>query len=172
MGNKTVYCHFSFRSPKDKSYGIFAVAFYRDFEGKKLITYKTKKLELWEDQQFIKAIQSFANALTVIHKYQGMMLSAGVRQVMLVTDNSILAGWIKNPEKRKEYTKYLKRAFKPYRVGEVKEIVLGVGLCAPRKAEKSYKYCREDKVSNTTQSEFSSNKLKINNYVSVFDIME
>ena len=34
--NKTIYCHFSFRRPRGKPYGLFAVAFYKDYEGKQV----------------------------------------------------------------------------------------------------------------------------------------
>lgn len=145
---RTVYCHFSFKRPKNKNYGLFAAAVYSDFEGKNLITFKTKKLELWKNQQFVTAIQSYENALACIYEWQGLMMDAGIRQVMLVTDNSTLAGWIENNNKNKEYTPFLVKANRNYKVGGVKEILLAVGLCLPRKSEKAYKFCVEDKVSN------------------------
>lgn len=148
MQGRTIYCHFSFRRPKGKDYGIFAVAFYNDFEGKKKIGYVTRKYPLWANQQFISAIQSYEHALMTIHDYQGMMKRTGITQVMLVTDNSTLAKWIENPKKNKEYYPYMERANRPYRPGQPKEIVLGIGLCEPRDYEKSYKYCREDLVEN------------------------
>ena len=177
--NRIVYCHFSFRRPKGKPYGIFAVAFYDDFEGKKKIVAKTRKYDLWQDQQFITAIQSYEHALATIYEYQGMMRDAGVNQIMLVTDNSTLAGWILNPKKNKEYTAFMERAVKPYRVGSYKEIVLGIGLCEPREAEKSYKYCKEDLVCNEykptkveeTKVENKTHKLNIGTYQSVLDIL-
>ena len=46
--NKTVYCHFSFKRPKNKDYGIFAVAFYLDAEGKILTAQATRKFPLWK----------------------------------------------------------------------------------------------------------------------------
>ncbi|MBR1454668.1 MAG: hypothetical protein IJ593_08530 [Lachnospiraceae bacterium] len=175
--NKVVYCHFSFRRPKDKSYGIFSVAFYRDFEGKKIITHKTSKIELWENHQFITAIQSYAYALKSIYEFQGLMKSANISQVMLVTDNGTLAGWISDPNKNKAYTKYMNRAVEPYKVGAAKEIVLGVGLCEPRKSEKSYKFCKEENVENdytTANNTENTHKINIdsNNYKSIIDIIE
>lgn len=145
---KVVYCHFSFKRPKGKSFGIFAVAVYRDFAGKKLIVAKTRKYKLWDDHQFITAIQAYEHALLSIYEWQGMMFEAGIRQVMLVTDNSTLAGWIENPKKNKNYEPYMNRAVKMFKVGAPKEIVIGIGLCEPRDAEKSYKYCKEDRVEN------------------------
>lgn len=173
----TIYCHFSFKRPKDKDYGIFATAFYSDFEGKKLITKKVRKIDLWEDQQFIAAIQSYEHALLTIYEFQGQMRQGNINHVMLVTDNSTLAGWIENPKKNKSYAKYMERAVKPYRAGSYKEIVIGVGLCEPRASEKSYKFCKEELVSNDyiPISERKENntgyKLQLGEYKSVLDII-
>ena len=173
----TIYCHFSFKRPKGENYGLFAVAFYSDFAGKKLVTSITRKYDLWENQQFVTAIQSYEHALMTIHENQGLMRKAGINQVMLVTDNSTLAGWITNPKKNKQYADYMERAVKPYRVGSYKEIVLGIGLCEPRKAEKSYKYCKEDRVANdyrptkSADTKTSGYKIEIGEYKSALDII-
>lgn len=143
--NITVYCHFSFKRPNKGAdgYGLFAVAFYRDFEGKHVIYHITRKLNLWENHQFITAIQSYEHALRVISEVQGAMLANNINQVMLVTDNSTLAGWIENHKKNKAYTKYMLKAVEKYRSGAPKEIMVGLGLCDVREYEKSYKYCNE-----------------------------
>lgn len=171
----TVYCHFSFKRPKGENYGLFAVAFYSDFAGKKLITHITRKLDLWENQQFVTAIQSYEHALMTIYESQGYMRKGNINQVMLVTDNSTLAGWITNPKKNKQYSEYMERAVKPYRTGSYKEIVIGIGLCEPRKAEKSYKYCKEENVVNdyrpTKESKPTGYKLDIGEYKSAIDII-
>lgn len=164
-----IYCHFSFKRPRGEKYGLFAVAFYSDFEGKKLIKSTVRKYDLWENQQFITAIQSYEHALQTIYENQGLMRSAGIGQVMLVTDNSTLAGWIMNPKKNKMYKPYMERAVKPYRVGSYKEIVIGVGLCEARKSEKSYKFCREELVENTYVSS-SESKDRSSNKEHVIDI--
>lgn len=172
-----VYCHFSFKRPKGKDYGLFAVAIYSDFEGKKLITSKTKRLKLWEDQQFITAIQSYNYALHSIYEWQGMMVDAGIRQVMLVTDNSTLAGWIEEPKKNKKYAKYMADAVRMFRVGSPKEINIGIGLCEPRKAEKSYKFCREEKVEDAANEKEVSDdgsyrlRVEVGEYKSALDIV-
>lgn len=146
--NRTIYCHFSFKRPKGKDYGLFAVAFYNDFEGKKVVTHTTKRLSLWKDHQFVTGIQAYENALASIYRYQGDMKRAGISRVLLVTDNSTLAGWIDDPKKNKNYTEYMQLAVKNYRVGAPKEIILDVGLCEVRDYEKSYKYCKEEFVVN------------------------
>lgn len=174
----TVFCHFSFKRPKGSNYGLFSVAFYKDFIGKKIIYHTTRKYDLWENHQFITAIQSYENALEVIYEFQGQMKDNNINQVMLVTDNSTLAGWILNPKKNKQYYPYMERANKPFRVGSFKEIVIGIGLCEPRKAEKSYKYCKEELVDNTYEPENNKDNTKEhrviideNNYQSILDIM-
>ena len=151
MGN-TVYCHFSFKRPKGKDYGLFAVAFYWDEEGKQLAAQATRKFPLWRDHQFVTAIQAYEHALYSIYNWQGIMISRGITNVMLVTDNSTLAGWIEDPSKNKFYTSYMERAVEKYCAGAPKEITLGIGLCDVRKYEKSYKFCREDKVVNDNTS--------------------
>ena len=174
----TIYCHFSFKRPKNEDCGIFAVAFYSDFEGKAFICNKVRKLDLWQNHQFVTAIQSYEHALLTIYELQGQMRAANINQVMLVTDNSTLAGWIEHPKKNKKYEEFMERAVKPYRAGSFKEIVIGVGLCEPRKAEKSYKFCREDLVSNNyippSQRKISASghKLQIEGYKSILDIVE
>lgn len=145
---KTVYCHFSFKRPKGKDYGLFAVAFYLDEEGKVITAQATRRLPLWKDHQFVTAIQAYEHALYSIYTWQGIMKSKGITNVMLVTDNSTLAGWIENPKKNKNYSDYMNRAVEQYRAGSPKEITLSIGLCAVRDYEKSYKFCKEDKVIN------------------------
>ena len=76
------------------------------------------------------------------------MRQAGITNVMLVTDNSTLASWIQDPKKNKKYTEYMNKAVEKYRAGAPKEITLSIGLCQVRDYEKSYKFCREDKVIN------------------------
>ena len=170
----TVYCHFSFKRPKGKDYGLFAVAMYRDFDGKKLITDKTRRIKLWEDHQFITAVQAYENALHSIYEWQGLMSEANINQIMLVTDNSTLAGWIENPKKNKAYYGYMEKAVKMYRAGAPKEIVLGIGLCEPREYEKSYKYCKEERVVED-EKVVTDNRIditKIAGVQSVMDILE
>lgn len=150
--SKEVYCHFSFKRPKGKNYGLFAVAFYLDFEGKVLTAQATRRFPLWKDHQFVTAIQAYEHALYSIYVWQGIMRSKGISHVWLLTDNSTLAGWIENPKKNKVYTEYMNRAVEQYRVGAPKEITLSIGLCEVRDYEKSYKFCREDKVINDGQT--------------------
>lgn len=180
---RVLYCHFSFKRPKGAGYGLFAAAVYSDFEGKKLLAQKTRKLPLWEDHQFVTAIQSYEHALYCISEWQGMMVSAQVRMVMLVTDNSTLAGWIENPSKNKAYTKYMQRAVSSYRSGAFREIMVGVGLCEPRKAEKSYKFCKENRVVNKfsgigkekaeqSNARPTTNQLKIGEYTSIMSELD
>ena len=176
--NKIIYCHFQFKRPKGKEYGLFAVAFYSDFEGKKLIGHITKRKLLWENQQFITGIQSYNFALDAIYQCQGKLKEHNITQVMLVTDNSTLEGWIVNPKKNKNYTEFMERAVEQFRLGAPKEIVLGIGLCQARHAEKSYKYCKEELAINELDQNNEEGKTIINkidigeNYKSAFDILK
>lgn len=143
--NTTVYCHFSFKRPNKgvDGYGLFAVAFYRDSEGKKVIYHVTKQMPLWENHQFITAIQSYENVLRVISDMQGDMIHNGIKRVVLITDNSTLAGWIMNPKKNKAYTAYMNRAIEKYRAGSPRQLLIDIELGEVREYEKSYKYCNE-----------------------------
>ena len=176
--SNTIYCHFSFKRPKGNNYGLFAVSFYSDFEGKKLIRHKTRKFDLWMNHQFVTAIQSYEHALLSIYELQGQLKAAGINHVMLVTDNSTLAGWIENPKKNKKYSGYMEKAVKPFRAGSYKEIVIGVGLCEPRDSEKSYKYCKEEFVENEykptadNKKQVVGYKIDIGEYKSALTLLE
>jgi hypothetical protein len=141
------FLHFSFRRPKDERYGIFASAVFRDREGSSRAVFKqVQKCWLWEDQQFVSAIQSYERALGFIYEFQGQLYDVGVKTVMLVTDNTTLAKWIQEPKKNKTYAGHMQRANEMYKVGGKKEIILGVGLCVPLAYEKAYKFCKEELV--------------------------
>lgn len=145
---RAVYCHFSFRKPANTPYCIFAVAIYMDEAGKKLIAEKTVAIKPWVDQQHVKAIQAYANALEYIFEKQGKMMKQGINNIIMVTDNTTLHGWIQNPAKHKMYKQYMEKAIKPYRVGGSKEILMTVGLYRVLEREKSHKFCREDLICN------------------------
>lgn len=146
MNKKFIYCHFSFRRPRGKEYGLFAVALYSDFEGKCLIAQKTRAFELWENHQHITAIQAYEHAMYCLWEWQSKLKEHDITNILLVTDNSTLAGWIANPKKNKAYAPTMLRAIEPYKVGGVREIYLPIGLCEPRDSEKSHKFCKEELV--------------------------
>lgn len=175
--NKTIYCHFSCRRPKNERFGYFSVAFFKDYDGNDLIGHVTRKYDLWEDQAFITSIQSYEHALMTIYELQGVLRKNNINQVMLVTNNGTLAAWIEDPKKNKIYRDYMERAVKPYRAGSFKEIVLGVGLCYPRNKEKAHKYCEEKYVDNEyIPSEIKRGsdgyKIDIGEYKSIMDIID
>lgn len=143
-----IYCHFSFRRPKDKPYGIFSIALFADEDATRLMYAKTRAYQLWEDQQFITAIQAYEHALYCIWEKQKDFIEHNVTDIQLVTDNSSLAGWIENPSKNKNYSYYMNRAAYQYKHGGSKEIVINIGLAEVRGHEKSYKYCKEENIAN------------------------
>lgn len=183
--HKAVYCHFSFRRPKGKDYSLFATALYADKEGKVLVAANTRAYAMWKNHQHVTAIQAYEHALYCIWEWQYKLKEHGVTHVLLVTDNSTLAGWIEDPKKNKNYTAYMNRANEQYKVGGKKEIYLSIGICEVRDYEKSRKFCVEEKVSNkisvskNTNSNISGgvkgsnqkNKLKIDEYKSIDDII-
>lgn len=146
--NKVVYCHFSFRrNRKDSGKITLACALYADKKYKDLIASSVVREFIWlENNQYIGGIQAYHFALESIAKWQGKLAEKGVTEVQLVTDNSVLANWIRNPEKNKKYRDYMKRATREFRVCGAKEILLEVTLRPPVKYECSFKFCREDKV--------------------------
>lgn len=147
MRPKVLYCHFSFRRPKGKEYGIFACAVYIDFEGKKIIARRTKAAKLWVDDPHITAVQAYSEALKCLYDWQGKILDIGVKQILLVTDNSNLTKWISNPKKYKGMLPWMNKCYEPYHLGN-RGFKLVIGLLAPRNSEKSYKYCKEDLIDN------------------------
>lgn len=153
MNKKVVFCHFSFRRPRGKDYGIFAAALYADSEGKIFVDKKVRAYKLWQNHQHITAIQAYEHAMKSIWEWQSILIEHNVTNVLLVTDNSILAGWIADPKKNKVYTPYMNKANNLYKIGGAKEIVLSVGLCEPRDAEKSHKFCKEELVTNKPNQE-------------------
>lgn len=168
MKQLTLYCHFSFRRiRKEPGMVYLAVAFFRDYDGARLLEHKTVKRKLWEDQQFVTAIQSYEFALSCIYEWQGILSRLNVGQIILVTDNSTLAGWIENPKKNKGYAAIMERAVEAYRVTGPKEITLGIGLGNVRKYERSYKFCaekyvEEEKPTNYVVKVDGTNRVSIN----------
>lgn len=139
-----LYCHFSFRRRNNNAYGLFACAFYTDYNGRKCVGHLTRKYDLWEPEDgYVTAIQGYEHALRTISEAQVLFKKRGVTEVMLVTDNSALAGWIVEPNKKKKFAPYMERAVEKYRVGGKQAITLKVGLCEVWDVEKSYKYCNE-----------------------------
>ena len=142
-----VYCHFSFRRRKtEPGFGYFTAVFSYDMACKKVACRFTHKKRLWEDQQFVSAVQSYEFALSCIAEVQGQMLEQNVNQVMLVTGNGALANWIENPKKNRNYRQYMERAVADYKSGARRAIVVGIGLCESVDSEKAYKYCCEERL--------------------------
>lgn len=179
MDRKACYCHFSFRRKKGTDYAYFAVAFYKDAEGKEQIGHVTVKNTIWENNQFVTAIQAYENALRVISELQVAMKNGGYTNVMLVTDNSILANWIYEISPRHQFYDYMMRAVANYRCGAPREIKLSVGLAEPRDRELSYKYCAEkyvieDKGIKTKKSSDGASRIDLGDtdVVKITDLVE
>lgn len=175
-----VYCHFSFRRPKGEDYGIFAVAMYLDYDGKKYIGHTVKAEKLWDNHQYITGAQSLRYALQAIFEVQNQLINRGIKNVYLVTDNSTLARWIIDSKKNTMAKVYMPLVWEDYRAHEKKEIVINVGLAKVRKSEKSYKYCKIENVENGLPHKEQVNegpkvyKLDVGGkeYKSILDIIE
>lgn len=177
---KFIYCHFSYRRPKGKRYGIFSVAMYADAEAKRLVAVKVRAFNLWDESQHITGIQAYEHALYCIWELQGKMLDYGVTNIVLVNNNYALCSWIENVYKNKKYTPYLLRATNQYKSGAIKEIQLAVGLSDETIKEKAHKYCREELVINKSilneriapiKNKNTINKLDLNGYKNITDIL-
>lgn len=170
---RVMHCHFSYRRPKGKNYGLFACALYLNEGGKeafKPTAVKVRKYPLWMNQQHVTAIQSYQHALECIWDWQYQLIKHNVTDVMLVTNNSTLEGWIIDPYKNKAYTSYMKKAVSPYRTGASKELLINVGVLRARESERSKKYCREDMVCNNS-SYNKQNRISIDGGKSILDIV-
>lgn len=172
MIKKFVYCHFSYRRPKGKDYGIFSVAIYGDKDAKRLVAVKVRAFKLWDESQHITGIQAYEHALYCIWELQGKLLEHGVTNVVLVNNNYALCSWIENIYKNKKYTPYLLRATQQYKSGSVKEIKLAVGLADENIKEKAHKYCTEELVINKSILRDSSIKGHNKNAINRIDLKE
>lgn len=145
---ETIYCSFSCRRIKGTNAGLFTVSLYLDLEGKRYIEGYTRKIKLWEDQQYVTAIQSLENALFFIWECQGRLQ---INRVILVTDNRILAGWIENPYRNKRYTDHVLKALYPYKIGGPREIFIPIGLTVSDKTTSFYALDKNDEAGNSEQ---------------------
>lgn len=148
----TIYLDFGCRRPEKTEnglrYGLFAAAVFRDTVDKKPIFVKVFKADLWEDDDYITSIQSYAMALEALYQMQPYMMKAGIKRVMLRNTSALLLNIIEEPRARKRFAKWAEKAITPYKVGAVKEIKLGIGLCDRVEYERARKYCKEENVTD------------------------
>lgn len=147
---KKIYCHFSFRKPKNADFAYFSIVYVTNGRG---ILRETVKLPIWGEGQYVLAIQSYSVALANIYKCQRALKNAGFTNIMLVTGNSVLANWITGYKVNKYYDGLIERASRDYRCGACKEIELCVGVCVVSGYEKAYQYCCEKYVCNNDEYE-------------------
>ena len=148
----TIYLDFGCRRPEKTEnglrYGLFAAAVFRDTVDKKPIFVKVFKADLWEDDDYITSIQSYAMALEALYQMQPYMMKAGIKRVMLRNTSALLLNIIEEPRARKRFAKWAEKAITPYKVGAIKEIKLGIGLCDRVEYERARKYCKEENVTD------------------------
>lgn len=146
---KPIYCHFSFRRPKGKDYGIFACACYGDKEGKHLVAKNVEMHKLWLEHQHVTAVQSYWFALKCLYEWQNKMIEAGVTNILLVCNNSNLVNLITSSKKTGFVADYLADVYGHYVNGD-KSFELPIGICEAVTRDKSSKFCREDLISNSS----------------------
>ena len=148
----TLYLDFGCRRPEKtedgKRYGLFSAAVFKNTTDRKPVFVKVFKADLWLDDDYVTSIQSYALALEALYQMQPYMIKAGVRQVMLRNTSALLLNIIEEPRARKKFVKWAEKAITPYRLGAIKEIRLGIGLCERVEYERARKYCKEENVTD------------------------
>ena len=145
---KPIYVYFSFRHIKKVDRMIASVAMYLDPEGTKLLNVRVTELNPWDNNNYVKTIQSYANVLNVLYEKQAMLDAYGFDQVVLMTDNKVLHGWIANGSSH-GHAEWFKRANRPFRVGGEKEITVTVGLGMLASGNPAYKFCKPEYVDHS-----------------------
>ena len=143
---------------------IAACASYSDFAGKNMLTLKITELKPWDDNNYVKMIQSYANALNYIYENQERFNKAGFTHIVLVTDNKILHNWIANGESH-GHSKWFKAANKPFRAGAEKQIRIDVGLGELAAGDLAYKYCKPEYVNATLEKTYKGIRIVPNEEV-------
>lgn len=163
-----VYMHFAYKKPKNEDgKAIFALAIYKDRNYNELLIKDVKYLPVWVEDQNAIAIQSYVNALEYIFENQGRMSKLGIKNILLVTSNSLLINWLTKDGRNRYYRDMAIRESKQYRFGQKKGIELGVGLMGAGEKDKVKKFCHMKFVENLEPLE--STKNSSNNKEFVFD---
>lgn len=168
-----IYCNFAFRRQVKENYIILTNIFYADKEMTKQIERKTRAYKMWENQQYVCAVQSYEYALNCIFESEYQMRKHGVTKVWLITANSALVSWIVG-SRRAEYNNMLFKAKQPYMPGGAKEIHVEVGVLPAIDYDPAYKYCRVQNVTNEipfTKKDEAVSKLNVLG-MSIFDNIE
>ena len=143
---KPVYIYFSFRHfQKSGDRMVVATAAYAEPEGKTLLGMKVVEVTPWSENNYVKVLQSYANALNYIYEKQETLKKNGYDQVVLMTSNKILYGWLINNECNSHH-KWFKLANRPFRTGAKKELTISTGLGVLTDKDLAYKYCKLEMV--------------------------
>lgn len=142
---KPVYIYFSFRHFQEEDKMVVATSAYADPDGKKQLGMRVVEVKAWDSNNYVKILQSYANALNYIYDKQETLKKNGFDQVILMTSNKILHGWLVNNECN-NHRKWFKIANKSFRSGAKKEIEIAVGLGLLAKSDLAYKYCKLELV--------------------------
>ena len=141
---KPIYVYFAFRHNKKENRMIAAVGLFGDPEGTKLGALRISELTPWDSNDYIKIIQSYANALNYIYNMQSELDKYGYDTAVLMTNNKILHGWITKGESH-GFKEWFAGVHRPFRTGSNKEIKIRVALGELAASNPVYQHCRPDK---------------------------
>ncbi len=144
---KPIYVFFGFRHNKKDNRMIVAVAMYNspDADITNLGCLKVSELNPWDSSDYVKIIQSYANALNYIYSMQAQLDKYGYDTVVLMTPNKILHGWLAKGESH-GFKEWFAGVHRPFRTGSNKEITLRVSLGELATCDPVYKYCNPELV--------------------------
>lgn len=154
-----IYARFSCiskRNQEGKAEGIFAVAFYKQFDSKKPFYKTVEKFELWQNDNFTNICQSYWYLNEAIYYNQGVLEQMGVTEIVIVMHTKALYIWLRDNDKiNRKYRKWVNKATKDYEIYGDKEIVIDRVLSPLVADEDKFKaryFCQEKFISNGNQS--------------------
>lgn len=152
---KPLYCHFSFRQPKNEKYCIFSCACYTDKEYKNLVARQTEVYDIWLDNQHVIAMQSYWFALKCLYEWQDKILKAKFTNVLLVCNNRFLVETIVGSKKYSFVGAYLEDVYRDYVNGN-KYFKIPIGICNAVKYDRAKKFCTKEFVTNFDKYDLDS----------------
>ena len=136
------YVHFDSRREDGTNKVYYAAVIFADPQGKDIVRAEIKKYTEGAENSYLRGLQSYVNALDLIYKAQGDLISEGVTNVLLVFEGSTLLKWLRGRVPMK-YKAVLDDIHSLYGYGGPKEIRLTVGVGGKKLKSKVYQYCNE-----------------------------
>lgn len=140
-----VYVHTDSRVPVGEDTVYYSTVLVANSKGSDVVRYDTYKDILKSDNVYLRAIQSYKNALDFVYKNQGELIKNGVSDVIIVLDNATVRKWIEVGAPIK-YRDELNRIHNIYGFGGSKGINITVGLGGKKLKNIASKYTYEKYV--------------------------